>query len=635
MRQAGRSLPEYRAAAVRARSSRPSPTPRSPPSSRSSPCAATASTPPSCSPTSSCRCMPSASASTSSRAGARWWPSRSAAPPTSPACARSSPTTTRPTSPRRSASCARELAGRGVALIGFAGAPFTVASYLIEGGPSRTFAKVKSLMHGEPGAVGAADRPAGRHVGGLAAGPDRGRCPGRPALRQLGRIALARRVRALRPARHPGRPRRASPTSACPTILFGVGTGELLGLMATAGADVVGVDWRVPLDEARRRVGPDHAVQGNLDPALCLAPWPVVEAATPAGAGRGRRRERHRATSSTSATGSCPRPTPGILGAVVDLVHAESARRARTDRSACSSWRTARHEHGGDRALLHPHPPRPAADARAAGRARAALRAPSAASRRSPNAPGHRSTGCAPRSRPRAPGRYVVAFGAKHADPLIEDAAATLPAAGLRRVVGLVLTPHGSSLGRRSTSPGPKPPSAGHAASSPSALVRRTGSRRARGRPRHGGPGIGLAGDAARYRLFTAHSLPERVRDAGDTYPEQLAESAGLVGRGGRHRALGGGLAERRAHARAVAGSRRPRRGAPPGRPAGDDRRGRDLPDRLRGRPSRGALRPRRRAGRRGRSGRAGVRPHRLAQRRPRVHQRPGRCRHRRAPDAG
>ena len=57
-----------------------------------------------------------------------------------------------------------------------------------------------------------------------------------------------------------------------PTILFGVGTGELLGLMATAGADVIGVDWRVPLDVARARVGADHAVQGNLDPALCVSP---------------------------------------------------------------------------------------------------------------------------------------------------------------------------------------------------------------------------------------------------------------------------------------------------------------------------------------------------------------------------
>src|SRR5205823_12509094 len=61
-----------------------------------------------------------------------------------------------------------------------------------------------------------------------------------------------------------------------PRIHFGVGTGELLSLMADAGADVVGVDWRVPLDEARRRVGPGRAVQGNLDPASCLSPWDVV-----------------------------------------------------------------------------------------------------------------------------------------------------------------------------------------------------------------------------------------------------------------------------------------------------------------------------------------------------------------------
>jgi uroporphyrinogen decarboxylase len=109
-----------------------------------------------------------------------------------------------------------------------------------------------------------------------------------------------------------------------PAILFGVGTGELLGHMASSGADVVGVDWRVPLDEARRRVD-GRAVQGNLDPALCLAPWPVVADAA---------RDVLARADDGSGTGHVfnlghgvlPETDPGILGAVVDLVHEERAR---------------------------------------------------------------------------------------------------------------------------------------------------------------------------------------------------------------------------------------------------------------------------------------------------------------------
>ena len=92
-----------------------------------------------------------------------------------------------------------------------------------------------------------------------------------------------------------------------PRIHFGVGTGELLKAMGEAGADVVGVDWRIPLDEAARRIGPGKAVQGNLDPTTLFAPWPVIDARcarslSAAGAPR--------ATSSTSATASCRRPIP-------------------------------------------------------------------------------------------------------------------------------------------------------------------------------------------------------------------------------------------------------------------------------------------------------------------------------------
>ena len=99
-----------------------------------------------------------------------------------------------------------------------------------------------------------------------------------------------------------------------------MGTGELLGLMASAGSDVVGVDWRVPLDEARRRVGPGRAVQGNLDPAICLAPWSVVEAEARtvlAGAGTAP------GHIFNLGHGVLPETDPGVLGAVVELVHAE------------------------------------------------------------------------------------------------------------------------------------------------------------------------------------------------------------------------------------------------------------------------------------------------------------------------
>jgi uroporphyrinogen decarboxylase len=108
-----------------------------------------------------------------------------------------------------------------------------------------------------------------------------------------------------------------------PSILYGVGTGELLDQMARAGSDVVGIDWRVPLDVARRRIGSGHAVQGNLDPALCLAPWPVVEEATREVLARG-----NDGTGTghvfNLGHGVLPETDPGILAAVTELVHRET-----------------------------------------------------------------------------------------------------------------------------------------------------------------------------------------------------------------------------------------------------------------------------------------------------------------------
>ena len=126
----------------------------------------------------------------------------------------------------------------------------------------------------------------------------------------------------------------------------------------------------------------------------------------------------------------------------------------------------------------------------------------------------------------RAPGRYVVAFGAKHTDPLVEDAALTLGSARVERVIGLVLTPHGSSMGSQEY----LDRAAAALGATPFVPVA----------PWYACPGF-VALLAARVRaalgtvsgrprvVFTAHSLPERIRETGDTYPEQLAESARLV----------------------------------------------------------------------------------------------------------
>jgi uroporphyrinogen decarboxylase len=217
----------------------------------------------------------------------------------------------------------KELDGTGVALIGFAGAPFTVASYLVEGGPSRTFARVKTLMHGDPALwQQLTDRLVAMAVASLRAQIQAGAqavqlfdsWAGSLSPREYARFALPPTRAVLEGIADLG----------VPTILFGVGTGELLALMGAAGSDVVGVDWRVPLGEARRRVGKGRALQGNLDPALCLAPWAVVEAAARAvladaadGTGTGH--------VFNLGHGVLPETDPAILAAVVELVHAETA----------------------------------------------------------------------------------------------------------------------------------------------------------------------------------------------------------------------------------------------------------------------------------------------------------------------
>jgi uroporphyrinogen decarboxylase len=162
-------------------------------------------------------------------------------------------------------------------LIGFAGAPFTLASYLIEGGPSRDHARTKALMRGEPALWHALlARLATISATYLRVQVDAGAAAVQLFDSWAGALSAADYEKFVLP--HSRAVLESLNGRGVPRIHFGVGAGELLALLQSAGAEVVGVDWRVPLPEAVRRIGPGAVVQGNLDPALLLAEWPVVDA---------------------------------------------------------------------------------------------------------------------------------------------------------------------------------------------------------------------------------------------------------------------------------------------------------------------------------------------------------------------
>jgi uroporphyrinogen decarboxylase len=218
----------------------------------------------------------------------------------------------------------RSLVGElgGKPLIGFAGGPFTLASYLIEGGPSRNHDRTRALMYGDPdlwhALIGAlADIATAFLRVQIAAGAS--------AVQLfdswVGVVSPEDYRRAILP--HTSRIFAALEPAGVPRMHFGVGTGELLGLFGEAGADVVGVDWRIPLDEAVRRVDPGKALQGNLDPAILLAPWPVVESRARDVLARGRSAEGH---IFNLGHGVLPETSPDTLARLTDLVHEASAR---------------------------------------------------------------------------------------------------------------------------------------------------------------------------------------------------------------------------------------------------------------------------------------------------------------------
>jgi uroporphyrinogen decarboxylase len=171
-----------------------------------------------------------------------------------------------------------ELAGR-MPLIGFAGAPFTLASYAIEGGHSSNFARTKALMYGFPDAWHrlctllsevAADYLSAQIEAGVDAVQLFDSWVGALNARDYREFVLPHTRRIFDAlARH-----------GVPTIHFGVGTGAILPEMREAGGDVIGADWRIPLDDAWQRIGADRAIQGNLDPTVLLGPVERALAAT-------------------------------------------------------------------------------------------------------------------------------------------------------------------------------------------------------------------------------------------------------------------------------------------------------------------------------------------------------------------
>ncbi len=213
----------------------------------------------------------------------------------------------------------RELIGElaGTPLIGFAGAPYTLASYLIEGGPSRDHARTKALMRGAPDVWAALLT----RLSEISAGFLRVQAEaGASAVQLFDSWAGGLSPQDYREFVLPYS--RAVFTAiedlGVPRIHFGVATGELLSDMSTAGVEVMGVDWRVPLDRAVGRIQPGQAVQGNLDSTMVFAPWEAIEAATSSMVEAGRAAPGHIVN---LGHGVLPDTDPDVLTRIVDLVH--------------------------------------------------------------------------------------------------------------------------------------------------------------------------------------------------------------------------------------------------------------------------------------------------------------------------
>jgi uroporphyrinogen decarboxylase len=214
--------------------------------------------------------------------------------------------------------CVEELDPLGVPVVGFAGAPFTVATYLIEGGKSKEFEATKELMYSHESVWhDLMDRLAGISLAALRAQIIAGASAIQLFDSWAGILSAADYRRYALP--YSAKVFAGLADLGVPRVHFGVGTGELLGAMADAGPDVVGVDWRVSLTDARTRVPAHIGLQGNLDPVVLLAGWDVTKP----------RAEEVLATGRATGPryvfnlghGVLPSTDPTVLTRLVELVH--------------------------------------------------------------------------------------------------------------------------------------------------------------------------------------------------------------------------------------------------------------------------------------------------------------------------
>jgi uroporphyrinogen decarboxylase len=209
-----------------------------------------------------------------------------------------------------------------VPLIGFAGAPFTLASYLVEGGPSRHHERTKAMMLGEPQTWHALmSTLTDVTIRFLQVQIDAGVDAIQVFDSWAGALSLANYIEYVFP--HSARVFGTLAAAGIPMTHFGVGTAELLGAMSAADATVVGVDWRTSLTDAAARVQTGVALQGNLDPVVLLAGWPVVEAAARRVVDDGRRAVDAGAAGHVFNLGHgvLPDTDPAIVTELVALVH--------------------------------------------------------------------------------------------------------------------------------------------------------------------------------------------------------------------------------------------------------------------------------------------------------------------------